>query len=143
MPSHFAAGCGARQRFAPVGGAANGMPLNTRTDAVSVPAPDSWPVSILTGSGISAFTLVAIAIIAPKAPIKLARFMSVASIPKGESLRNLQSEDHDFCARWRRRKHAGSRSRSEGQPLFVAYEISDDAAPGGAGQICLPKHLAR
>src|SRR5215831_12261422 len=31
-PSHFAAGCGARHRFSPVGGAANGIPLNTRTD---------------------------------------------------------------------------------------------------------------
>src|SRR5580704_5616574 len=31
-PYHFAAGCGARHRFSPSGAAANGMPLNSRTD---------------------------------------------------------------------------------------------------------------
>ena len=36
-PSHFAAGCGARHRFSPSGGAANGMPLNTRTEACPTP----------------------------------------------------------------------------------------------------------
>ena len=32
-PSHLAAGWGAFHRLSPSGGAANGMPLNTRTDA--------------------------------------------------------------------------------------------------------------
>src|SRR3954466_2485411 len=51
-PSHFAAGCGARHRFSPSGGAAKGMPLNTRTAACPAPvAPDRRPVSILTCSG--------------------------------------------------------------------------------------------
>jgi hypothetical protein len=40
-PSHFGAGCGARHRFSPIGGAAKGIPLNARTDAVSVVAPDT------------------------------------------------------------------------------------------------------
>ena len=40
-PSHLAAGCGSFHRSGPTGGAAKGMPLNTRTDAVPVEAPDS------------------------------------------------------------------------------------------------------
>src|SRR6185369_12834047 len=53
-PSHFAAGCGARHRFSPRGGAANGMPLKTRTEACPAVAPASRPVSVLTCSGIIA-----------------------------------------------------------------------------------------
>src|SRR5438552_5482142 len=48
-PSHFAGGCGVFQRSGPTGGAANGMPLNTRI-AASVPAaPDTMPASSLIG----------------------------------------------------------------------------------------------
>src|SRR5262245_25969500 len=86
-PSHLAAGCGARQRFSPVGGAANGIPLNTRTDGVPVDAPDSWPVSILTGSLIAAQALGAAATITPRAPTSTARFMGP---PTGH--RNMTSE---------------------------------------------------
>src|SRR4051812_11791243 len=58
-PSHFAGGCGAFQRSGPTGGAAYGMPLNTRT-AASVPAaPDTWPASVFTGSVIAAEAAVA------------------------------------------------------------------------------------
>src|SRR5882724_11301614 len=38
-------GCGARHRNSPTGGAANGMPLYTRT---AVPDPTTYPESILT-----------------------------------------------------------------------------------------------
>src|SRR2546423_2604729 len=47
-PFHAAAGCGAFQRRAPIGGAANGMPLNTRTPSAAVPA--IAPLSSLTVS---------------------------------------------------------------------------------------------
>src|SRR6185295_15476536 len=47
-PSHFATGCGAFQRFCPVGGAAYGMPLKTRTLASLPEVPVTWPASILT-----------------------------------------------------------------------------------------------
>ena len=51
-PSHFAAASGARHRFSPVGGAANGMPLYDRTAGAFVPAaPDSWPLSIFSRIG--------------------------------------------------------------------------------------------
>src|SRR5213594_2639807 len=38
-PSHLAAGRGARHRLSPRGGAAYGMPLNTRTVGCMAPAP--------------------------------------------------------------------------------------------------------
>src|SRR5580765_6903062 len=48
-PSHFATGCGARHRFSPTGGAAYGMPLNTRTVGwVALTTPASAPVSMRT-----------------------------------------------------------------------------------------------
>jgi hypothetical protein len=50
----LAAGWGAFHRFSPVGGAANGIPRNTRTDAVCVDVPDTCPVSILTGPSMAA-----------------------------------------------------------------------------------------
>src|SRR5256885_3971588 len=53
-PSHFAGGCGAFQRSGPTGGAANGMPLNTRTAASLPAAPDTMPESSFTGSVIAA-----------------------------------------------------------------------------------------
>src|SRR3989441_6140735 len=54
-PSHFAAGCGARHRFSPRGGAAYGMPLNIRTAGCVAPTtPASTPVSMRTWSGIMA-----------------------------------------------------------------------------------------
>src|SRR5262245_9705050 len=49
-PSHFGAGCGAFQRSGPTGGAAYGMPLNTRTSALLPAAPDTRPLSVFTGS---------------------------------------------------------------------------------------------
>src|SRR5262245_11582369 len=54
-PSHFATGCGARHRFSPSGGAANGMPLKTRTVGWPVlREPARTPVSMRTCSGIIA-----------------------------------------------------------------------------------------
>src|SRR5215831_12196138 len=54
-PSHLAAGCGARHRFSPRGGAAYGIPLNARTvGCVEPTTPASTPVSMRTWSGIMA-----------------------------------------------------------------------------------------
>src|SRR5213594_3438524 len=48
-PLQGATDCGAFQRRSPTGGAANGMPLNTRTPFALT--PEIWPLSILTVSG--------------------------------------------------------------------------------------------
>ena len=53
-PSHFTAGCGAFQRSGPTGGAANGMPLKTRTSVLLPAAPDTSPEPVFTGSLIAA-----------------------------------------------------------------------------------------
>src|SRR5437899_2488074 len=50
MPAHFAAGCGGRHRSSPTGGAAYGIPLNTRTPGAAAGAPESRPASVLIGS---------------------------------------------------------------------------------------------
>src|SRR4051794_12386661 len=42
-PGHAAAGCGARQRRLPMGGAANGTPLNAVTAGIDDAVPDSCP----------------------------------------------------------------------------------------------------
>src|SRR6059058_4272816 len=47
-PFHAGGGCGAFQRSSPTGGAANGMPLKTRTPSTAVPAIS--PPSTLTVS---------------------------------------------------------------------------------------------
>src|ERR1035438_8616812 len=47
MPSQRGGACGGLQRRSPAGAAAYGIPLNTRT---SVPAPETRPDSVLTGS---------------------------------------------------------------------------------------------
>src|SRR5262245_7013484 len=49
-PSHFGAGCGAFHLRGPTGGAAYGMPLNTRTSALVPAAPETSPLSVFTGS---------------------------------------------------------------------------------------------
>src|SRR6267142_2129578 len=50
-PLQLAAGFGACQRRSPTGGAANGMPLKTRTSGLLVPAtPVTSPFSVRTGS---------------------------------------------------------------------------------------------
>src|SRR5262249_43763518 len=54
MPVHFATGCGARHLSSPVGGAANGTPLNTRTPGVDADTPAIRPASVLIGSGTAA-----------------------------------------------------------------------------------------
>src|SRR5581483_56105 len=54
MPSQCGAGWGGFQRKSPTGGAANGIPLNTRTSASLPATPDIRPVSIFTGSFIAA-----------------------------------------------------------------------------------------
>src|SRR3954471_12604510 len=56
-PSHFAAGCGAFQRSGPTGGAAYGMPLNTRTSGLLPPTPETSPASVFTGSLTAAIAL--------------------------------------------------------------------------------------
>ena len=77
-PSHLAAGCGARQRFSPSGGAANGMPLNTRTDGCVVAvAPARRPVSILTCSGIIAEVRAVTTAMVPTARKSAIRFIFV------------------------------------------------------------------
>src|SRR5262245_7438845 len=53
-PVHLATGCGARHRNSSMGGAANGMPLNTRTPGAAPGVPESRPASVLTGSGTAA-----------------------------------------------------------------------------------------
>jgi hypothetical protein len=50
-----------RQRSAPMGGAAKGMPLKTRMTGADPAAPDSKPASVLTGSGTAARKLPTIA----------------------------------------------------------------------------------
>ena len=57
-PDHFATGCGARQRFAPTGGAANGMPLNTRISELAPVVPARAPLSTVTSAGMPAKALV-------------------------------------------------------------------------------------
>src|SRR5262249_44774235 len=47
-PSHFAGGCGGRQRSSPTGGAAYGMPLKTRTPGTELATPSSNPPSTRT-----------------------------------------------------------------------------------------------
>src|SRR5215471_18385268 len=49
-PLHFATGCGAVQRSAPTGGAANGMPLNARMPGADSTLPPSSPESSFRGS---------------------------------------------------------------------------------------------
>src|SRR5215475_5442242 len=44
-PSHFAGGCGGRQRRSPTGGAAYGTPLKTRTPGTELETPSSRPLS--------------------------------------------------------------------------------------------------
>ncbi len=51
---HFATGCGARQRFGPTGGAANGMPLKSRISRLAPVVPAILPLSIVTSAGIAA-----------------------------------------------------------------------------------------
>src|SRR5205823_7358441 len=53
-PLHFATGCGGFHRRSPTGGAANGIPLKTRTPRLVV--PEINPDSSVTGSGIDAET---------------------------------------------------------------------------------------
>src|SRR5688572_21884426 len=53
-PDHFATGCGARQRFAPTGGAANGIPLKVRMSELAPAVPAIVPLSIMTSAGIAA-----------------------------------------------------------------------------------------
>src|SRR6187397_1819546 len=48
-PCQATTGCGAFQRSSPTGGAAKGMPLNTRTPFAAV--PEIWPPSTATISG--------------------------------------------------------------------------------------------
>src|SRR4051812_40583118 len=55
-PGHFSGGCGSFQRNGPTGGAANGIPLNTRTPDFRV-TPESRPLAVLTGSEIAASAL--------------------------------------------------------------------------------------
>src|SRR5436190_1773438 len=49
-PCHAATGCGARQRRSPAGGAANGIPLKTRTSGKEPGVPVNWPPAVFTGS---------------------------------------------------------------------------------------------
>src|SRR6185295_15089403 len=49
-PFHFATGCGACQRSAPTGGAANGIPLKARIPGDDSVLPPSCPASSLIGS---------------------------------------------------------------------------------------------
>src|SRR5690349_8935549 len=48
-PRHAAAGWGAFQRRSPVGAAAYGMPLKTRTEVSLPAAPDTRPLRVFTG----------------------------------------------------------------------------------------------
>src|ERR1017187_10852791 len=49
IPDHGAGGCGGRQRRSPVGGAANGIPLNAVMAGFVPDTPDTRPLSIRTG----------------------------------------------------------------------------------------------
>src|SRR5262249_27793009 len=55
-PVQLVTGCGGRQRSGPTGGAAKGIPLNTRISEPAFDVPSIKPVSILTGSLIAADT---------------------------------------------------------------------------------------
>ena len=56
-PSHLAGDCGGRHRRPPMGGAAKGMPLNTRTVGTVPATPDTRPASVFTGSETAAPTV--------------------------------------------------------------------------------------
>src|SRR6185503_13402005 len=55
-PLHDTAGSGAFHRRGPTGGAANGIPLNTRTPASRPLVPASWPPDVVTIVGAAART---------------------------------------------------------------------------------------
>src|SRR5262245_3171411 len=75
-PSQRAGGCGARHRFSPSGGAANGMLLKTRTeDWVTPVVPASVPMSVLTCSGIIAEVRTATTAIVPSTRKSATRFI--------------------------------------------------------------------
>ena len=58
-PDHFATGCGGRQRFAPTGGAANGIPLKTPDLGAQPPScRPAMPLSMVTSAGMAAKALV-------------------------------------------------------------------------------------
>ena len=52
-PSHAVAGCGGFQRRSPTGGAAYGMPLNTRTFEPATVVPSTSPVFVFTGAAVA------------------------------------------------------------------------------------------
>jgi hypothetical protein len=54
-PAHGSGGAGARQRRAPIGGAANGIPLNARTPSASTPStkPDAVRIGSAEATGAS------------------------------------------------------------------------------------------
>ena len=58
-PVHVAGALGAFQRRSPTGGAANGIPLYTRTAALVPATPETEPLSVFTGSLVAAETFAA------------------------------------------------------------------------------------
>src|SRR5579863_3429934 len=49
-PVQFLTGCGGCHRKSPTGGAANGMPLNSRTPDGCGPVPSNTPLAVVTRS---------------------------------------------------------------------------------------------
>src|SRR5262245_40261329 len=78
-PSHLATGCGAFHRFSPSGGAANGMPLNTRTVGWPLVVPAIIPESMRTCSGTIAFTYAVAMATAAASAVNAVRFIAVLS----------------------------------------------------------------
>src|SRR5262245_2663870 len=74
MPAHFGVGRGGSHRSSPTGGAAYGIPLDTRTPGAAAVVPESRPASVAIGSLTTARKTPAIAIAAANiAPIPASR----------------------------------------------------------------------
>jgi hypothetical protein len=79
-PSHFATGCGAFHRFSASGGAANGIPLNTRTVGCPLAVPATRPESIRSCSGTIAVTCAVQTNSAAAALINANRFIASSTV---------------------------------------------------------------
>src|SRR5258705_9882835 len=89
-PVQGVTGCGAFQRSGPTGGAAYGMPLNTRTSALLPAAPDTKPPSVFAGSVIAADAAVA----AASNVTTLIRRVFMALLPSGCAIVRARRAQH-------------------------------------------------
>src|SRR5581483_5058483 len=78
-PSHFATGCGGRQRRSPIGGVPNGMPLKARTPGPAA-TPDTRPASVRTGSGTAPSSVATAAAARANRPARLTTMPALMSL---------------------------------------------------------------